>query len=109
MTTVARAQAPMAGDRNNVDTAVTMEIGRYNKRVLLTAAGFSRNYGGGLAREMWEDIFSHPEVQRRPQLRTLLIRTPQFEDALAEAAGAQRRSHSLIPITAISSAVTGAP
>jgi hypothetical protein len=56
---------------------------QFNKRVLLTGAGFSRNWGGRLAREMWEEIFSHPEIQKRPNLRTLLIRTPMFEDAIS--------------------------
>ncbi len=57
---------------------------QFNKRVLLTGAGFSRNWGGRLAREVWEEIFSHPDVQKRPSLRTLLLRTPMFEDALGE-------------------------
>src|SRR5947208_735516 len=60
------------------------DIREFNKRVLLTGAGFSRNWGGRLAREMWEEIFSNPAVQRRPSLRTLLLRVPMFEDVLAE-------------------------
>ena len=46
------------------------DIRQFNKRVLLTAAGFSRNWGGYLAKEVWEEIFSHPDVQKRPSLRT---------------------------------------
>ena len=63
------------------------DIRQFNKRVLLTGAGFSRNWGGRLAREMWEEIFSHPAVQLRPALRMLLVRTPLFEDALTEIRG----------------------
>jgi hypothetical protein len=59
------------------------DLQHFNKKVLLTGAGFSRNWGGRLAREMWEEIFSHRAVQQRPTLRTLL-RTPFFENALAE-------------------------
>lgn len=60
------------------------DIRQFNKRVLLVGAGFSRNWGGRLAREVWEEIFSHPEIQKRPSLRMLLIQTPMFEDALAQ-------------------------
>ena len=63
------------------------DIRQFNKRVLLTGAGFSRNWGGRLAREMWEEIFSHPAVQLRPALRMLLVRTPLFEDALTNIDG----------------------
>ena len=57
---------------------------QFNKRVLLTGAGFSRNWGGRLPKEVWQEIFSDPDVQKRPSLRTLLIQTPMFEDALAQ-------------------------
>ena len=60
------------------------DLQHFNKKVLLTGAGFSRNWGGRLAREMWEEIFSHRAIQQRPTLRTLLLRTPFFENALAE-------------------------
>jgi hypothetical protein len=60
------------------------DIRQFNKRVLLTGAGFSSNWGGRLAREVWEEIFSYPGVQKRPSLRTLLLRTPMFEDALGQ-------------------------
>ena len=60
------------------------DLRHFNKKVLLTGAGFSRNWGGRLAREMWEEIFSHRAIQQRPTLRTLLLRTPFFENALAE-------------------------
>jgi hypothetical protein len=60
------------------------DIRQFNKRVLLIGAGFSRNWGGRLAREMWEEIFSHAAIQFRPALRMLLLRTPFFENALAE-------------------------
>jgi hypothetical protein len=34
---------------------------------------------------MWEEIFSHPAIQKRVLLRTLLLRMPLFEDVLEEA------------------------
>ena len=56
----------------------------FNKKTILIGAGFSRNWGGRLAREMWEDIFSNRAVQSRSATRALMLRNPFFEDALAE-------------------------
>jgi len=40
----------------------------FSKRVLLTAAGFSRNWGGLLASEVTGKILAHPAIQARPSL-----------------------------------------
>ena len=32
--------------------------------VLLTGAGFTRNFGGFLANQMWDKIFNHEQVQK---------------------------------------------
>ncbi len=61
-------------------------IQQFSKHVLLTGAGFSRNWGGRLASEMWEEIFSHPAVQRRRAVQLQLLQTPSFESALSEIA-----------------------
>src|SRR5712692_2696439 len=42
------------------------------ERILLTGAGFTYNFGGFLAREMWGRILNNPEVQLRPSLVSLL-------------------------------------
>jgi hypothetical protein len=63
---------------------MSVEPRKFNKKVLLTGAGFSRNWGGRLASEMWEEIFSHPTVQKRPAVRNQLLQTTSFEDALSE-------------------------
>lgn len=44
----------------------------FDKRVVLTGAGFSRNWGGYLATEMWGVIMGHPAVESRDRLRSLL-------------------------------------
>lgn len=36
----------------------------YSKNILLTGAGFTKNFGGFLAEEMWAQILVHPEVQK---------------------------------------------
>ena len=61
------------------------DLQHFNKKVLLTGAGFSRNWGGRLAREMWVkialkgtaaqcrfsiDVFvRHPGLSERPSSR----------------------------------------
>jgi hypothetical protein len=63
---------------------VPFQLQPFNKKTILIGAGFSRNWGGRLAREMWEDIFSNRAVQSRSATRALMLRNPFFEDALAE-------------------------
>ena len=58
-------------------------LGRTSKRVLLTGAGISRNWGGKLASELWSDLIGHSRVQSRDVLRTLLLEEPSFEVAVA--------------------------
>ncbi len=36
----------------------------YSKNILLTGAGFTKNFGGFLSEEMWAQILVHPEVQQ---------------------------------------------
>src|ERR1700687_5335136 len=54
----------------------------FSKRVLLTGAGFSRNWGGLLATEVSGRILAHHAVMARPRVRDLILREPSFEDAL---------------------------
>lgn len=37
--------------------------------ILLTGAGFTHNFGGYLAKDMWAEIFNHKAVQRHPRLQ----------------------------------------
>jgi hypothetical protein len=57
------------------------------KHYLLTAAGFSANWGGWVANEVFEYLLGCPEVIQDPRLRDLLWRhqaSGGFEDSLAE-------------------------
>jgi hypothetical protein len=51
------------------------------KTVLLTGAGFTANFGGYLAEEMWSLIFSHPKVQKRPLVKQLMLGDFNYESA----------------------------
>jgi len=52
--------------------------------VLLTGAGFTHNFGGFLADQMWARIFNHEQVQKRSSLVTLLKDNFDFESAYNE-------------------------
>lgn len=49
--------------------------------ILLTGAGFTHNFGAPLARDVWNLIFNHPEVQGAPNVRELLLENQDFEEA----------------------------
>lgn len=48
-------------------------IGKFSKRVLLTGAGWSRNWGGQLANEVWSSLVGHPRIPANAGLRDLLL------------------------------------
>jgi hypothetical protein len=47
--------------------------------VLLTGAGFSKNFGAPLAADVWALLFSHPDVGLQPRVRNLLRKQFDFE------------------------------
>ena len=51
----------------------------YSERVLLTGAGFTHNFGGPLARDMWAEIFNNRPLQESQRLRELLLNQFDFE------------------------------
>jgi len=51
------------------------------ERILLTGAGFTKNFGGPLAKELWSIIFSSPKLDRAPDVREILRRDFDFESA----------------------------
>lgn len=54
---------------------------RPKRQVLLTGAGFSKDFGGYLATEMWSVIFSQPEIARDRDLRAHLLSQLNYEMA----------------------------
>lgn len=51
----------------------------YSENILFTGAGFTKNFGGFLAKEMWSEIFNNPKVQSYPQVKKLLINDFDYE------------------------------
>ena len=43
-----------------------------SEHILLTGAGFTKNFGGLLASEMWSVIFNHNRVQAHPKIKELM-------------------------------------
>lgn len=48
--------------------------------VLLLGAGFTKNFGGLLAEEMWTHIFNHEEIQASPRIKKLMLNNFDYED-----------------------------
>ena len=51
------------------------------KNVLLTGAGFTKNFGGYLAREMWELLLNRPEIRQSKRLHAFLRNELDYETA----------------------------
>jgi len=47
--------------------------------ILLTGAGYTRNFGGFLGREMWAKIFNNPSIQNNSKIRSMLLSDFDFE------------------------------
>jgi len=55
--------------------------------ILLTGAGFTKNFGGFLGMEMWSKIFNFPAVHHQQKLRELLLSNFDFEDVYYQVLG----------------------
>lgn len=49
------------------------------KTILLTGAGFTRNFGGYLASEMWALILNQPGIRKHRRLRELMLEEMNYE------------------------------
>jgi hypothetical protein len=51
----------------------------YSENILFTGAGFTKNFGGLLAKEMWSKIFNDPRVQSCSRIKEVLINDYDYE------------------------------
>lgn len=51
----------------------------FAQNILFSGAGFTKNFGGLLAKEMWSKIFNNSEVQAQPRLKELLLNDFDYE------------------------------
>lgn len=49
------------------------------ENILLLGAGFTKNFGGLLANEMWAEIFNHEKIQAHPTLKKLMLNNFDYE------------------------------
>ena len=54
------------------------------ENVLLTGAGFTRDFGGFLAQEVWSQVYNHPKVGCCPQLLSTLRKNFNYESVYHE-------------------------
>ena len=57
---------------------------RPTKNILLSGAGFTRDFGGYLGSEMWAVIFRQPEVRQHPNLRKRMLERLDYESLYHE-------------------------
>ena len=57
---------------------------RAAKNVLLTGAGFTKDFGGYLGGEMWSAILNQKEISKHPKLRAKLLDQLNYEQAYHE-------------------------
>lgn len=50
-----------------------------SEHIILTGAGFTKNFGGLLASEMWAIIFNHKKIQDQPKIKKLMMDDFDFE------------------------------
>ena len=55
-----------------------------SKKVLLTGAGFTKDFGGFLASEMWAFIFNNPSLDNHPEIKNLLRHNFSYESVYHE-------------------------
>lgn len=51
----------------------------YAENILLLGAGFTKNFGGLLASEMWAEIFNNEEIQSKPKIKNLMLNDFDYE------------------------------
>lgn len=51
----------------------------FNQHILLTGAGFTKNFGGLLAKEMWSKIFNNTLIQQTARVKQILLNDYDYE------------------------------
>jgi len=59
-------------------------MNKYPNHILFTGAGFSNNWGGFLAKDMWTEIFNNGKIQKEKKLRERLLSEFDYESIYSE-------------------------
>jgi len=81
---------------------------KLKKTILLTGAGFTKNFGGFLAQEMWTHIFNDPEVQQNEDLRNKLINNFDYESVYESVKATTREDERNKSVKILESAILNA-
>lgn len=52
---------------------------KFSEHVLLVGAGFTKNFGGILAEQMWVEIFNHEKLRNQPRIKRLMLKYLDYE------------------------------
>lgn len=58
---------------------IDMNSASFSKNIILTGAGFTKNFGGHLADEMWALIFNHPKINQHSLIKELMLDDFDYE------------------------------
>jgi hypothetical protein len=79
-----------------------------SKYVLLTGAGFTKNFGTPLASEMWAEIFNHKKIQAQPKIKELMTTDFDYESiyySILEGSYIEDEKEAIIDAVKLSTAV----
>jgi len=68
-----------------------------SENVLLLGAGFTKNFGGLLAEEMWAEIFNHEKIQAHPRIRKMMMKDFDYESVYYSVLEGFKDGESLFP------------
>ena len=75
-------------NRNNSSETISPQM-KFGNTTLLTGAGFTANFGGFLAKEMWSKIFNNPKLNGAKKIKLELRKNFDFEDVYSKVIGNQ--------------------
>ena len=64
-----------------------------SKKVLLTGAGFTKDFGGFLANEMWDFIFNSPSLGKYPEIKDILRHDFSYESVYHKVIASSEYEH----------------
>lgn len=79
---------PPSLNRNSPSETISREM-QFRDTILLTGAGFTANFGGFLAKEMWSKIFNNPKLNEAKNLKLELRNNFDFEEVYSKVLGNQ--------------------
>jgi len=77
------ARSRIENGKNQFGKKVVLMCDNFRKHLLLTGAGFTKNFGGCLGSEMWVKLFNNRLIQKHEPLRKILLSNCEFDYEMA--------------------------